>query len=208
MWKLIIQNKKFLKVLDSWQTTDWDLNLKSKHRHGRGGRPIDQSNWDIADYDEISVKATSNEYIEEIIAGADPEYFTVVNPFGELPFGKYILDNMPFEYDFYATAMYKPRGFVGWHNDVDIPGWFFMMSYSPEGQGFFKYRDAKSGEIIRKDDVKGWNYVNFSVGTTPETHYWHCALAPSLRFTWLFGFDCEQKYNQALDILNEDKDID
>jgi len=201
---LHIKNKKFLEVLNSWQTIDWDIDVESKHRHGRGGRPIGQSHWDIADYDRISAWATSDEYIQEIIQGAEPNYYTVVNPFGKLPFGKYILDNMPFEYDFYATAMYKPRGFVGWHNDADIPGWFFMMSYSPEGQGFFKYRDATSGEIIKKDDVKGWNYVNFSVGSTPETHYWHCALAPSLRFTWLFGFNSEEKYNQALDILNED----
>jgi hypothetical protein len=201
---LHIKNKKFLEVLNSWQTTDWDIDVKSKHRHGRGGRLVGQPDWNIADYDKISAYATSDEYIKEIIEGAEPLYYTVVNPFGELPFGKYILDNMPFEYDFYATAMYKPRGFVGWHNDVDIPGWFFMMSYSPEGLGFFKYRDAKSGEIIKKDDVEGWNYVNFSVGTAPETHYWHCALAPSLRFTWLFGFNSEEKYNQALDILNED----
>jgi hypothetical protein len=201
MWKLIIQNKKFLKVLDSWQTTDWELNLESNQRIGPR-----QPAWDINNYDHISKHSTSTKYIKQILNGAEPRYYSVVQPFGEEPYGKYILDNMPFKYDFHLTAMYRPRGFVGWHNDVDIPGWYFMISYSPEGLGFFKYVDPDTKEIIKKDDVKGWNYVNFSVGTTPETHYWHCALAPSLRFTWLFGFNCEEKYNQALDILNEDID--
>lgn len=202
MLEQAINNKNFYNILTSWQTIDWDIDVQSKHRHGNGGRQIPQPNWDIKNYNEVSLRATSDEYLKEIIAGADPEYFTVVNPFGESPFGKYILDNMPFKYDFYATAMYKPQGFVGWHNDVDIPGWFFMMSYSPDGLGFFKYRNPKTGQIIKKNDSKGWNFLNFFVGTTPETHFWHCAFAPAIRFTWLFGFDNETKYKKAMDILS------
>ena len=196
-----MQNKKFLRVLDSWQTTDWDIDLVSNQRIGPRQPP-----WDINKYEEISKHSTSTNYIEQILDGAEPRYYSVVHPFGEEPYGKYIFDNMPFEYDFGLTAMYRPRGFVGWHNDVDIPGWYFMLSYSPEGLGFFKYRDPSTKEIIRKDDVVGWNYVNFVTGTTPETHYWHCALAPSLRFSWLFGFNSSKKHDLAMEILNENID--
>lgn len=196
---LHIKNKKFLEVLNSWQTIDWDINLVSNQRIGPR-----QPAWDINKYDHISKHSTSTKYIKQILNGAEPRYYSVVQPFGEEPYGKYILDNMPFKYDFHLTAMYRPRGFVGWHNDVDIPGWYFMISYSPEGLGFFKYVDPDTKEIIKKDDVVGWNYVNFVIGTTSKKYYWHCALAPALRFSWLFGFNSEQKYNLALDILNED----
>ena len=79
-------------------------------------------------------------------------------------------------------------------------------NFSSGLRGFFKYRDLGTKAIIKKDDVVGWNYVNFVTGTTPETHYWHCALAPSLRFSWLFGFNSSKKHDLAMEILNENID--
>ena len=191
-----MQNKLFLQTLENWKNAHWDINLVSNQRIGPRQPP-----WDINDYDRISKYSTSTDYIEQILDGGVPRYYSVVHPFGLEPYGKYMFDNMPFEFDQGTTALYRPQGFVSWHNDADDSGWFFMLTYSPYGNGCFKYVDPESSRIIVCQDSVGWNTRTFYAGDTPDTYFWHCALAPSLRFTWLFKFYTEEKYKLAMDIL-------
>ena len=198
-----VKNKQVLSVLEDWENIDWNIDLVSNPRFGPR-----QPFWDINDYDEIYKLTTSDEYIKDILKGADPRYYSVTNVFGDEPYGKYIFDNMPFDYDHRYTSIYNPKGFVGWHNDIDSTPdeWLILMSYSPQGDGFYKDYNLKTGEIIRTNDKVGWNFKRNHIGSQDEI-YWHCAYAPSPRYTWLFGFDTEEKYSKAVDFVSNDARI-
>ena len=191
-----IKNKKILGVLEDWENIDWKINLVSGPRFGHR-----QPFWDINDYDEISKISTSDEYIKDIIRGADPRYYSVTNIFSDQPYGKYIFDNMPFDYDNSYTSIYNPKGFVGWHHDTHIPDlYLILMSYSPQGDGFYKDYNNKTDQIFTYYDNVGWNFRTNHIGTK-DNLYWHCAFAPSPRYTWIFGFETKEKYITALDKL-------
>lgn len=193
---LNVKNNKVLEVLDSWQSIDWDINLVSCPRFGPR-----QSKWDINDYDKISKLSTSDQYIKDIIKGEDPRYYSVTNIFGDEPYGKYIFDRMPFDYDNAYTSMYNPKGFVGWHHDIHhVDTHLILMTYSVLGDGFYKDYDNNTGKIFTTYDKVGWNFRTNHIGTH-DNLYWHCAFAPSPRLTWLFGFETEQKYVNAVNKL-------
>ncbi len=162
-----------------------------------------QPEWDINDYDYIARYSTSDEYIKSILAGdVEPRYYSVTHPFGEEPYGKYLFDRLPYEFDEANTALYNPKGFVGWHNDAHTTGWFLMFTYNKEGHGFFKNVNPNTQEIVRYQDPKGWTWKNWYAGNTKETEFWHCAYALSLRFSWITKFNSEEKYNKACSIIS------
>ena len=191
-----VKNPKVLGILQDWENQDWKIDLASTPRFGPR-----QPFWDINDYDEVAQSSTSDQYIEQIIAGAEARYYSVTNIFSDEPYGKYIFDNMPFDYDNAYTSMYNPKGFVGWHHDLHhVDSWLMLMSYCPKGDGFYKDYNHSSGTVTRTDDNPGWNFRSNHVGTE-DNLYWHCAFAPSPRYTWLFGFESEKKYNKASEFL-------
>ena len=191
-----IKNKKVLGVLEDWENIDWKINLVSSPRFGPR-----QPYWDIDDYDEISRLSTSDQYIKDIIKGEDPRYYSVTNIFGDEPYGKYIFDKMPFDYDNAYTSMYNPKGFVGWHHDIDLANiYLILMTYSFQGDGFYKDYDNNTGQILTTYDKVGWNFKTNHIGTQ-DNLYWHCAFALSPRYTWIFGFETKVKYLTALNYI-------
>ncbi len=191
-----IKNKKVLGVLEDWENIDWKMNLVSSPRFGPR-----QPYWDIDDYDEISRLSTSDQYIKDIIKGEDPRYYSVTNIFGDEPYGKYIFDKMPFDYDNAYTSMYNPKGFVGWHHDIDLANiYLILMTYSFQGDGFYKDYDNNTGQILTTYDKVGWNFKTNHIGTQ-DNLYWHCAFALSPRYTWIFGFETKVKYLTALNYI-------
>jgi len=71
-----------------------------------------------------------------------------------------------------AVHVYYPEdGYMGWHNNWDVPGYNILLNYNT-GDGYFQYWD---GEIITTlPDWKGWSAkVGYYGGQ--DNPYWHCA---------------------------------
>ena len=79
---------------------------------------------------------------------------------------------------FCAVQMYyPPGGYMNWHHNANCPGYNILMSYSQDGNGFFRYQDPVSKEIITMEDVPGWTAKVGYYGplNEPDKVIWHCA---------------------------------
>ncbi len=108
---------------------------------------------------------------------------------------------------FNAVKMYYPAGgYMGWHNNHNVPGYNILLSYTQNGDGWFRYQDPLSKEIVTLYDTPGWTAKVGYYGSKEEDDkvYWHCARAYEERLT--FGFVvpdedmwemmCEDLYSQ------------
>ena len=77
----------------------------------------------------------------------------------------------------YMTLLcyYPPFGCIGWHSNYDASGYTLLLTWSETGEGFFRYQDPVSEEIITIPDRKGWNVKLGKLGNTVEDELWHCA---------------------------------
>lgn len=85
-----------------------------------------------------------------------------------------------------AVIMYYPEnGFMGWHHNANAPGYNILLSYSEDGDGYFRYRDPITHEIVTMQDSKGWTIKVGYYGSFNETDkiYWHCARTRKPRLT-------------------------
>lgn len=104
---------------------------------------------------------------------------------------------------FSAVKMYYPtNGFMGWHNNWNCPGENLLLSYTKTGNGWFRYRDPITKEIVTMDDKPGWTAKVGYYGRKdePDKIYWHCARAYEERLT--LGFVIPDK--QMWDMMVED----
>ena len=71
-----------------------------------------------------------------------------------------------------AVHVYYPKdGFMGWHNNWDVPGYNILFNYS-NGDGWFKYFDGQN--VKKMIDPKGWSAkVGYYGGQ--DNPFWHCA---------------------------------
>lgn len=94
--------------------------------------------------------------------------------------------NSLFASKFNAVKMYYPEnGFMGWHNNWNCPGYNILLSYTKEGDGFFRYQNPETKEIVTIDDTPGWSVKAGYYGekSEPDKVYWHCARAYEERLT-------------------------
>ena len=87
---------------------------------------------------------------------------------------------------FNAVKMYYPKdGFMSWHNNHNVPGYNILMSYTKNGDGWFRYKDPITEEITTLYDKPGWTAKVGSYGHNeePDKLYWHCARAYEPRLT-------------------------
>jgi hypothetical protein len=80
---------------------------------------------------------------------------------------------------------YPPKGFIGWHNNGNAPGYNIIITYSSEGDGAFYTYDAKNDKINEQKDKKGW-FVKvgyFGHYKEPEKVLWHSAKTDCDRLT-------------------------
>lgn len=84
-------------------------------------------------------------------------------------------------------VFYKPEAFMSWHCNWDCPGYNILLNYN-EGDGFFRYQDPITKEVINMPDPKGWSCKVGYYGSHEEEDsiYWHTAGSYSPRIT--FGF--------------------
>lgn len=86
-----------------------------------------------------------------------------------------------------ALCMFYPsEGYIGWHHNGNASGWNFILTYSVDGDGYFKYYNQHTDEFVTLQDEPGWNfrfgyYPNQQ--TEPENVFWHCAYTKRPRCT-------------------------
>ena len=76
-----------------------------------------------------------------------------------------------------VNVFYPENGFMGWHNNWNAHGYNILLSYSKEGNGFFRYRDLVTKEIVTMKDKAGWSCKvgYFGRGREPDKVFYHCA---------------------------------
>lgn len=91
-------------------------------------------------------------------------------------------------------SYYPPGGYVGWHTNWDATAYQVLFTYSKNGDGFFRYWDAKKEEIVTIQDKPGWQARWFYFGDEPETYCWHSAYTAGPRITLAYKFKLPKNY--------------
>lgn len=55
------------------------------------------------------------------------------------------------------SQLYPPGGFIGWHNNANASAHNLIFTWSETGDGWFKYIDPKTSELVTVQDEAGWN---------------------------------------------------
>lgn len=104
------------------------------------------------------------------------------------------------------ATIYPPKGFIGWHNNANAPGYNILFTWSETGNGWFKYLDQKTNQIVTIPDVKGWQCKMGYFGSYKETEKlcYHAAYTDCLRITvaYVFG-ENEHVWEDVRTIIEE-----
>lgn len=107
-----------------------------------------------------------------------------------------------------AVQVYYPKdGFMSWHNNWNASGYNILISYSPTGNGFFKYLDPITKDVVTMEDRVGWSCKvgYYGKGREPDKVYYHCAGSNEDRITLGFVIPhLEMWRNMIEDISGED----
>lgn len=107
------------------------------------------------------------------------------------------------------NALYPDKGFIGWHTNANAQGYNLLFTYSHDGDGFFKYRDKDTGEIVTLPDRKGWSakvgYYPSRTEEIRENQFWHCAYSNKKRITIAFVIPDKQMWELVIEHLQKDK---
>jgi hypothetical protein len=87
-------------------------------------------------------------------------------------------------------SFYPKGGFVGWHTNWDANAYQVLFTWSKTGDGYFRYLDKKTGEIVTVQDKPGWQCRHYYFGNKHEEdlHCWHSAYAGCERITLAYKF--------------------
>ena len=105
---------------------------------------------------------------------------------------------------FNAVKMYYPKdGYMSWHNNHNVPGYNILMSYTKNGDGWFRYKDPATEEIITLYDKPGWTAKvgYYGHNEEPDKLYWHCARAYEPRLTLGFVIPNEEMWEMMCEDL-------
>lgn len=195
MAEVVIRNQEFLDRLNSisdemMSTPDYDQ----------------RKYWTYHDEDGImaGTKYCEREYLDECLSrdqlvGAPDKYFG--SPIAKMckadpevwsDYKQRIKYDFAKELGAHTSALltyYAPGGYVGWHTNYDANAYQILFTWS-DGNGFFRYLDNKTGEIITIPDVKGWQCRHYYFGSDkePENLCWHSAYAGGERITLAYKF--------------------
>lgn len=80
---------------------------------------------------------------------------------------------------------YPPGGFVGWHTNWNANAYQILFTWSETGDGYFRYFDQSTQEVVTIPDVPGWQcrWYYFGAKDEPEHHCWHAAYTRCDRIT-------------------------
>lgn len=103
-----------------------------------------------------------------------------------------------------VNVFYPTNGYMAWHNNWNAHGYNILLSYSKEGNGFFKYRDPLSKEVITMNDKSGWTCKVGYYGSKsePSQIYYHCAGTYEPRITLGFIVPHEDMWQDMVEDIS------
>lgn len=104
---------------------------------------------------------------------------------------------------------YPPGGFVGWHTNWNSNAYQVLFTWSRTGDGYFKYRDPQTHEIVTIQDVPGWQCRHYYFGRRdePDYHCWHAAYAGCDRITLAYKYENQHKGHRNDALAQEMRDV-
>lgn len=92
------------------------------------------------------------------------------------------------------STLYPPGGFIGWHNNANASQHNLILTWSETGDGWFRFIDPKTKELVTIPDQKGWNMKagHFGAYGSGDVVY-HAARTNCYRMTlsYVLGHDLE-----------------
>lgn len=104
-------------------------------------------------------------------------------------------------------AIYPPGGYIAWHNNANAPGYNILLTWSENGDGYWEHLDPKTGEVVRINDVPGWQckygyYGSYHEGV--ENLCYHAASTECWRMTIAFVFNADERGKQMAEMVIEE----
>lgn len=219
MTEVVIRNKDLLKTLDSFVEDFFSREGYDDSKYHVYSDEKDKSNGEFFCSEEYLTECLSR----DILVGVPDRHFAQ-------PISKMVREDpekwksymQRVKYDFAAEigahtsallSYYPPGGFVGWHTNYDASAYQVLFTWSKSGNGYFRYRDNDTGEIVSIQDKAGWQCRHYYFGPEdePENLCWHSAYAGEDRITLAYKF-CgygrndprDQQARDLRDLLIED----
>jgi len=198
MTEVVIRNKDMLKTLNSFSDE-----MLSKPSYN------DEKYWTYHERKDVDLGSyyTSREYLEDCLSRGRDGLVGPPDRYFAQPISKMVREDKEMwggfmqkvKYDFashlgaHTSALlsyYPPGGFVGWHTNYDANAYQVLFTWSETGEGFFEYYDKKTDEIVKIQDVPGWQcrHYYFGAGHEEDLHCWHAAYAGCQRITLAYKF--------------------
>lgn len=104
------------------------------------------------------------------------------------------------------TAVYPPGGFISWHNNANASAYNLIFSWSETGDGWFKYVDPTTKEVVTMNDHTGWQCkaAYFGHYGEPESLFYHAASSDCWRITVSFTLDTSELSGEFREMILED----
>ena len=103
-----------------------------------------------------------------------------------------------------AVKMYYPKGgYMGWHNNHNAAGYNILLSYTRNGNGFFRYKTDKTYTM---NDKPGWTAKVGYYGNNnePDKLFWHCARSYEDRLTLGFVIPNKDFWNMMIEDIESE----
>lgn len=103
------------------------------------------------------------------------------------------------------SMLYPDEGYIGWHHNGNAPGYNILLTYSKDGDGYFKYYDYETEDFVILQDNPGWNV---RVGYYPDQRkqpdkiFWHCAKTVKQRITMAWVIDHKNMWENLIDDIS------
>lgn len=219
MTEVVIRNKDLLKTLDGFVEDFFSREGYDDPKYHVYSNEKDKSNGEFFCSEEYLTECLSR----DILVGVPDKHFAQ-------PISKMVREDpekwksymQRVKYDFAAEigahtsallSYYPSGGFVGWHTNYDASAYQVLFTWSKSGNGYFRYRDNDTGEIVSIQDKAGWQCRHYYFGPEdePENLCWHSAYAEEDRITLAYKF-CgygrndprDQQARDLRDLLIED----
>lgn len=93
-------------------------------------------------------------------------------------------------------AVYPPGGYISWHNNANASSYNIIITWSENGNGYWKHIDPYTKEEVIVKDVPGWQAKGFYFGSYDDNRndlVYHMASTDCWRMTISYIFDRDNK---------------
>jgi hypothetical protein len=219
MTEIVIRNKEFLKTLENFSDTFFNTEGYHNPKYYMYSSPEDMTKGEYYCGEDYLQACLSRDIL---VCAPDRHFAQVIVNMVREDREKWVDYMKRLKYDFAAEigahtsallSYYPPGGFVGWHTNHNASAYQVLFTWSKTGNGYFRYLDNETGEIVTIQDKPGWQARHFYFGPKeePENLCWHSAYAGDERLTLAYKF-CgygkndprDQQARDLRDLLIED----